>query len=40
MDNISDIKVSVIIPVYNAADYLSPALDSVLDQTLTELEVI
>lgn len=35
-----DIKVSVIMPVYNAFDYLRPAMDSVLDQTLREIEVI
>ena len=34
------IKVSVIMPIYNAYSYLRPALDSVLDQTLTELELI
>ena len=33
-------KVSVIIPVYNAAPFLGDALDSVLGQTLRELEVI
>jgi len=36
----NDIKVSVIIPIYNAYDYLRPALDSVLDQSLTDIEVI
>jgi glycosyltransferase involved in cell wall biosynthesis len=43
MDNISntsEIKVSVIIPVYNAYDYLRPALDSVLSGTLGEIELI
>ena len=35
-----DIKVSVIIPIYNAYDYLRPAMESVLDQTLREIEVI
>lgn len=44
MDNLIisnvDIKVSVIIPVYNAGDFLRPALDSVLGQTLKEIEVI
>lgn len=34
------IKVSVIVPVYNTADYLAEALDSVLSQTLKELELI
>lgn len=36
----NDIKVSVVIPVYNESDYLHPALDSVLDQTLREIEII
>lgn len=39
MDN-SNIKVSVIVPVYNAYDYLRPAMDSVIDQTLKEIEII
>ncbi|MDX4035814.1 glycosyltransferase, partial [Aliarcobacter skirrowii] len=34
------IKVSVIIPVYNAQNYLNRCLDSVLNQTLKELEII
>ena len=38
--NKSEVKVSVIMPIYNAYDYLRPAMDSVLDQTLRELEVI
>ena len=33
-------KVSVIIPVYNTARYLSQCLDSILAQTLTDIEVI
>ncbi|MBP3655155.1 MAG: glycosyltransferase [Clostridia bacterium] len=33
-------KVSVVIPVYNADQYLEACLDSVLGQTLTEIEVI
>ncbi len=34
------IKVSVIMPVYNAQEHLRESLDSVLNQTLRELEVI
>ena len=33
-------KLSVIIPVHNAAPYLSACLDSVLSQDLTDLQVI
>ena len=33
-------KVSVIIPVYNVEVYLRDCMDSVLNQTLTDLEVI
>lgn len=36
----SEIKVSVIIPVYNVALYLSQCVDSVLKQTLSEIEII
>ena len=34
------VKVSVIVPIYNAEAFLRPALDSILDQTLREIEVI
>lgn len=34
------IKVSVIIPVYNAEKYLVKCLDSVVNQTLTDIEII
>lgn len=34
------IKISVIIPVYNACDYVSQCLDSVLAQSLKEIEII
>ena len=34
------IKVSVIIPVYNAGEYLYQCLDSVLGQTLKEIEIL
>ena len=33
-------KVSVIIPVYNAQDYLGRCLDSVCNQTLKDIEII
>lgn len=33
-------KVSVVMPVYNAEPYLEQALDSVLAQTLTDLEIV
>ena len=32
--------ISVIIPVYNAAPYLKEALDSVIEQTYENLEII
>ncbi|MCI7403600.1 MAG: glycosyltransferase [Pyramidobacter sp.] len=35
-----DLKVSVIIPVYNAAEHLKECLDSVVRQTLKEIEII
>lgn len=35
-----NIKVSVVMPIYNAYDYLRPAIDTVLGQTLTEIELI
>jgi len=33
-------SVSVIIPVFNGADFLQPAIDSVLQQTLTDFELL
>ena len=33
-------KVSVIIPVYNVENYLGECLDSVLRQTLKDIEII
>lgn len=36
----SPIKVSVIIPVYQVENYLERAVDSVLAQTLQEIEII
>ncbi len=35
-----NIKVSVIMPIYNAYDYLRVAIDSVLTQSLTDIELI
>lgn len=35
-----DYKISVIIPVYNSSKYLSRCLDSILNQTYTNLEII
>ena len=34
------VKVSVILPVYNVEKYLKECLDSILNQTLQEIEVI
>lgn len=34
------IKVSVIIPVYNVEKYLEECLDSIINQTLKEIEII
>ena len=33
-------KISIIIPVYNAENYLRECLDSIINQTLKEIEVI
>jgi glycosyltransferase involved in cell wall biosynthesis len=40
MNNINNIKVSVIVPIYNAGGRLRQCLDSILSQTLKEIEVI
>ena len=34
------IKVSVIVPVYNTAKYLERCLDTLLNQTLDDIEII
>ena len=34
------LKLSVIIPIYNVEDYLKECLDSVCNQTLTDIEII
>ena len=36
----NDAKVSIIVPVYNTYEYLSKCLDSVIGQSLTEIEII
>jgi glycosyltransferase involved in cell wall biosynthesis len=36
----NNIKVSIIVPVYNVADYLCRCLDSCVNQTLREIEII
>lgn len=36
----SDIKVSVIIPIYNAEEYLVQCIDSAVNQTLRDIEII
>ena len=33
-------KVSILVPTYNVAPYLNQCMDSILSQTLTDLEVI
>ena len=38
MDN--NIKVSVIMPVYNSGEYLKTAVESILNQSLKEIELI
>ena len=35
----SKIKVSVIVPVFNVEEYLSTSLDSILNQTLKDIEL-
>ena len=40
MISAENVKISVVMPIYNAADYLKPAIDGVLNQTLTDIELI
>lgn len=35
-----EIKVSVVIPIYNAEEYLNKCIDSILEQSLKEIEII
>ena len=36
----SKVKVSVIVPVFNVRDYLSTSLDSILNQSLEDIEIL
>ena len=36
----NNVKISVIIPIYNTQDYIEKCIKSVLNQTLKEIEVI
>lgn len=40
ISNISDIKISIIVPIYNVEKYLSRCLDSLTGQTLKEIEIL
>jgi glycosyltransferase involved in cell wall biosynthesis len=40
MNNIQNVKVSVIVPVYNVENYLRVCLDSLTNQTLRDIEII
>ena len=40
MISAENVKVSVVMPIYNASDYLRLALDGVVHQTLTDIELI
>ena len=32
--------ISVIVPIYNVKDYLIPCIESIINQTFTDLEII
>lgn len=38
--NLDDIKISVIVPVYNTAKYLDKCVESLVNQTLKNIEII
>lgn len=40
MISAENVKISVVMPIYNAYDYLKPAIDGVLNQTLADIELI
>ena len=35
-----EVKISIIIPVYNTAEYLPQCLDSAINQTMKDIEII
>lgn len=39
-NNANKIKISVVVPIFNVENYIGPCLDSILNQTLKEFEVI
>ena len=39
-DNTNNIKISVVVPIFNVENYIGPCLDSILNQTFKEFEVI
>ena len=40
INNMQEDKVSIVIPVYNVEQYLERCIDSVLNQTYTNIEII
>ncbi len=40
LNETADVKVSIIIPVYNTAEYLPQCLDSAINQTMKDIEII
>lgn len=40
MQNIEDIKVSIIVPIYNVEKYLEECIETILKQTHSNLEII
>ena len=40
MEMQSNVKVSIVVPIYNAELYLKQCLDSIINQTLKEIEII
>lgn len=40
MEECLDVKISIVVPVYNGAEYLRESIESLLNQTLQEIEII